>query len=748
MRKLLWFTLGFVLSCIIGVYFVTGSISVLLALLAVAAIICLYITELKHGKLIATILIGFAVGSLWIWLYNACYLQTAKDYDGQIVSAQIEIADYSYEAGYGVAAEGKISLDNKTFRTIVYLGETEDVKPGDLVSGNFSLRLTTANGEEDATYHQGKGIFLLAYSEGQLAYEYAEDIPAKYFAAQLRQEITEILIKAFPEDTVGFAKALLLGDSGGLSYEQDSSFKTSGIRHIIAISGLHVAILFSLVYTMAGKHRVLTAVLGISVLILFAAVAGFTPSIVRACVMQILMMLAMLVKQEYDPPTALAFAVLVILAVNPMAITSVSFQLSVGCVVGILVLSKPISKFIMNKFGNPTGKSLKARAIRLFSGSVSVTISSLLLTTPLTAWCFGSVSLVSVLTNILTLWSVSIIFYGILLACILTVIWVPLGKLIAMIISLLIRYVLLIAKCLSAIPFASVYTCSVYTVVWIVLLYIFIGIFFICKRRRPGLLIGVVLGSLLISIVASCVMPRLDAVRVTVFDVGQGQSVLLQSRGKNYLVDCGGDNPNSAADTVVRQLRSQGIPSLDGLILTHYDKDHAGGVVNLLTQISADTLYLPYIEDDTDTKEQLKSLYSEDIDWVRDVTLIAEAFGKITLVPGENSADENEGSMCILFQTENCDILITGDRSTKGEQALMERVALPQLELLVVGHHGADSSTGYPLLHKTLPEVAIVSVSGNNAYGHPAEGVLERLQAFGTKVMCTDEEGTIVFRGR
>jgi competence protein ComEC len=145
---------------------------------------------------------------------------------------------------------------------------------------------------------------------------------------------------AFPADTAAFAKALLLGDSSGLNYELDTAFKLSGIRHIIAVSGLHVSILFSLMYILAGKRKVLTALLGIPVLFLFAAVAGFSPSIVRACVMQVLMIVAMLLDKEYDPPTALSFAVLLMLAVNPSAVTSVSLQLSVGCMMGIFMFSQ------------------------------------------------------------------------------------------------------------------------------------------------------------------------------------------------------------------------------------------------------------------------------------------------------------------------------------------------------------------------------------------------------------------------
>ena len=103
--------------------------------------------------------------------------------------------------------------------------------------------------------------------------------------------------------------------------------------------------------------------------------------------------------------------------------------------------------------------------------------------------------------------------------------------------------------------------------------------------------------------------------------------------------------------------------------------------------------------------------------------------------------------MCILFQGENCDILITGDRDIAGEAALLQQADLPKLELLIAGHHGANDSTGFELLYETKPEAAVISVSADNFYGHPARSVLERLSLFGTKVFRTDLHGTIIFRG-
>ena len=108
---------------------------------------------------------------------------------------------------------------------------------------------------------------------------------------------------------------------------------------------------------------------------------------------------------------------------------------------------------------------------------------------------------------------------------------------------------------------------------------------------------------------------------------------------------------------------------------------------------------------------------------------------------------DNESSMCILFQGENCDILITGDRDAAGETDLLEKWEIPDLEVLVVGHHGASTSTGIELLNKTKPEIAVISVGENNRYRHPSQKILDRLNQMGCIIRRTDLEGTIIIRG-
>ena len=357
----MWFSIGFAVSCAVGVYLISGSILAWLALFAgVVAIAALFVKD-NIVKVIAVLLLGFSTGVLWMWGYDTVYLQPVRAYDGKMVFAQIEASDYSRATEYGATVDGKISVSNKKYNVRLYLDDYRDVRPGDLVSGVCTLGMTTPSGAEESDYYQGKGIFVVADADGAVLVDHTDEIPTRYVAALLRNKIGSFFEKTFPTDVLGFVRALFLGDTHLLTYEDDTALKVSGIRHIVAVSGLHVSILFAMIYTVAFRRRVSTALLGIPALLLFAAIAGFTPSISRACIMQILIILALLLNKEYDPPTALAFSALVLLAANPMTITSVSFQLSVGCVIGIFVFSGRISNYLLEKFGHPTGKTIASQ---------------------------------------------------------------------------------------------------------------------------------------------------------------------------------------------------------------------------------------------------------------------------------------------------------------------------------------------------------------------------------------------------
>ena len=739
MRRLMWFSIGFAAGCGLCAY--ASELGWMLpAFFVLLSLALLSLLLRKRGlwiRILGVLALGCALSLVWFSLYRHNYLSHAIALDEIEAAAAITVTDYGKDTGYGTGTDGILMLEEKPYQVRVYLEETVALAPGDTVEGTFLFRVTTNH----RTHHAGKGILLCAYQEGDIAVLSVPELPSWAFAADLRRQILEVLDNCFPADTAPFAKALLLGDTSELSYEVDTALKLSGIRHLAAVSGLHISILFALVTVISFRRRFLTVFLGLPALVLFAALAGFSPSVVRACIMSALMLLALLLNREYDGPTALSFAALGMLAVNPLTITSVSFQLSAASVAGIYLFQDELRGWLLSRLPQHKGRPFDSRLIGWVCSSVAVSLSAMILTTPLCAWYFGTVSLVSVATNLLTLWIISGIFYGILAVCLFHFVWQAGALLLAKLVSYPIRYVLLTAKLLADLPFSALYTQSIYVVLWLVFCYILLAIFLFQKNRRPLLLGCCACLGLCLALLLSWWEPLTDDSRMTVLDVGQGQAILLQSQGKTYLVDCGGDSDTAAADIIAGTLLSQGIRRLDGIILTHYDRDHAGGLPHLLTRISADLLLLP------DTVNVVDYAMEEGrVCYIEDAVQIAFADTKLTVFGPIYSGDDNENSMCVLFETENCAILITGDRSDFGERLLLRKATLPDVDVLVAGHHGSADSTSRELLEAVKPETVIISVGEDNIYGHPATSLLQRLQEFGCSVYRTDLHGTIVYR--
>ncbi|MBO5129661.1 MAG: DNA internalization-related competence protein ComEC/Rec2 [Oscillospiraceae bacterium] len=746
MRKLMWFTIGFGIAC--GLCAWLWQIRDLLLIAGGLAMVSLgllaFLRRIGWIRRFAVLLLGIALGFGWFEVWNRTFLEEAATLDGETAEIIARCDDYGYATGYGTAVDATVYLEDCTCRARLYFSSDAGVEPGDYLKGSFLFRITTPGGIKDSTHHQGKGIFLLGYQTSDVQLAKPEQLPWQLYPALLRQQITALLDELLPPDTEAFAKALLIGNREGIDYETNTAFKVTGIMHIIAVSGLHVSILFSLIYTLGLRRRWIVALIGIPALVLFAAVAGFSPSVVRACIMQILMILAMLFDREYDGPTELSFAALVMLACNPLVITSVSFQLSVGCMAGIFLFHGMIYTWMTEKLGCEKKRSF-VRLKRWFAGSVSVTLSAMSLTTPLVAYHFDAVSLVGILTNLLTLWAVNIIFYGLIAMCIVGSFSAFAGGILAVGVSGFIRYVLLTAKLLAKFPLAAVYTRSVYIFIWLVFVYVLLAVFLFSRKRRPGTLLCCGVIGLCLALAASWIEPMTDGCRMTVLDVGQGQSIILQSEGKAYLVDCGGSYDEDAADLAAETLMSQGVFRLDGIILTHFDRDHSGGLPHLLTRMKADALFMPDALDENGVGEKLEELTGGTVVYVREDLRLTYGETELTVFGPAVTNSDNESSLAVLFQAENCDILITGDRSGFGERMLLRQMELPRLEILVAGHHGAKSSTCTELLDATRPAIAAISV-GTNPYGHPADELLNRLEEYGILVYRTDLNGNLIFR--
>ncbi len=746
MRKLLWVTVGFAAATTLFAYWVRDSAIILLAAICLLFSIGSMLIANTRFRVIALILLGCSFGFFYSWGYDSIVLSTARAYDGRTLEATVEATDYAYQTEYGYRVNGKMKLDQRDYSVCLYFSSLENVKPGDRFVGTYTLRYTPEGGEKPTTFHKGEGRFLIAYAEKEIDLRRCQEVPAIYYPAVLRKNLSERITRLFPKDTAAFSKALLLGEDGEISFSDDIAFQKSGIRHVIAVSGLHVSILFSLVYFVTGRRRFLSLLLGIPVLFLFCAVAGFSPSVMRAGLMQVLLLIAAVLNKEYDPGTALSFAVLIMLLLNPLTITSVSFQLSVGCMIGIFLFSRHIQNYLKNRIPFGNRKDIWARLKGWLVGSVGVSVSAMTVTLPLCAFYFGTVGVVGILTNLLSLWVIPYIFIGILIACASSYLWLPLGTWVAFFISFPERYVLGCAKVLSKIPMGTLYTQSPYTVLWLVATCGLL-IFFLFLKKKPAALFATAVVTLYLAAAGfSMLEPYFHNFEVTVVDVGQGQCVILQSKSRVYMVDCGSKNGEDAATAALRALGVRGIQKLDGLILTHYDSDHCNGASYLMDCLPVDTLYLPSADLENPNCAALKE-QGVPVVWVNKPQKLTHPTGEIQIFPPENAGEGNESSLSILFQSGTYDILITGDTNHAGEASLLQQGLLPDLEVLVVGHHGAKTSTGLPLLTKTKPELAVISVGASNLYGHPHSETIKRLGACGCIVRRTDLEGTITIRG-
>ena len=745
MRKLMWFTMGYAIACAFGTWMARGSGLLLAGAVCFGALAAAWRFRehpaVKRGMVLA---LGATVGCLAFFGYAVHVLGPAAAVDGTEQELQIRVTGYSWETEYGIAADGEIRLSGRTYEVRFYLNEDRALKPGDVVKMRSRLRLTDEGGAEEPTFHRTQGILLLAYPRGEAVVEAGKstllDLPARW-----AEKLKAIIDDAFPADAAPFAKALLLGDKSGLRWDQSRDFSRSGISHIVAVSGLHISILFAFVSVVTGKRRFLLVIVGIPVLLFFGAMAGFTASVTRAVIMEILLLLALALNREYDPPTALSFAVLAMLLACPLTIAGIGFQLSVASVAGIFLFYPKLNGWLKNWLPGK-GKTLRGRMERFFTASVAVTLSATVMTVPLTAIHFDLVSLVGVVTNLLVLPLVSLIFYGVMAVCALGCVHSGAAAAAAQVTAWPIRYVLTVSQGLASLPLAAVYTVSPYVVLWLVFVYGLLLWLLTARKKRPGMAAGLGVLGLCVSLMLSFLEPLTCDYRVTVLDMGQGQCILLQSEGSTIMVDCGGDRAEEAADIAAEQLLSQGITCLDGLILTHYDRDHAGGVQFLAERIAIGRVYLPGTEDTDGCLQSVLAAVPEQVPIDSELNI---AFGdaNIQIFPAKDAGSGNDSCASVLFQRGKCDTLITGDLSADAERQLLSDYDLPDLEVLIVGHHGSKYSTCEELLTATAPDAAIISVGADNSYGHPTDEVLGRLKAAGCAVYRTDLHGTITYRG-
>jgi competence protein ComEC len=481
------------------------------------------------------------------------------------------------------------------------------------------------------------------------------------------------------------------------------------------------------------------ALLGIPTCILFCLITGCTPSIVRAAVMECLLLGSYLVRREPDTPTSLSLAALLLTLQNPWCLLNWGLQLSFFSVIGLYLFSGRLQRFFS---GKGQGPKLFGKVRQFFAASLSATISATAMTLPLQALYFSMVSLVSPLGNLLLGGIISLLFGLSLLTAVLGLFAPSLGLVLGKGADLGFRYVMLVTKLLARVPFGVMYTEDLYSLGFLILLFGLLLLLLLRPTIRKWIPIAC-LGSAF-SLCVLLILLENTGFRFTVLDVGQGQCLVFQSGSQTVLVDCGGNSGN-AGDTAAEFLSAQGLSRIDLLILTHYDSDHTNGVTELLSRVTVDAILLPTGDPDTDILSAASSQGTElfTISGTVDIGLSACS---MQVFPPVLQGQDNESCLSLLCEAGDLEILVTGDMDQYAETALLSAQNIPDIDILVAGHHGSKTSTSQVLLEKTLPEIAVISV-GANSYGHPAQETLERLQSIAAQVYRTDQNGTITFKG-
>lgn len=239
--------------------------------------------------------------------------------------------------------------------------------------------------------------------------------------------------------------------------------------------------------------------------------------------------------------------------------------------------------------------------------------------------------------------------------------------------------------------------------------------------------------------------PNDAAFSLTMLDVGQGLSVLVQADGEYLLYDGGG---RGASAYVVAYLQQHGVTKLEWLVASHYDEDHISGLVGALHTTPVEQALMPDYTTDTQIYQSLQNALEE-----KAVTVTYPAQGdtfslggaEIQIVGPKNYDydSDNSNSLCLRIEYGDFRCLLTGDAEQDAERYMVAYRQDLSCDVYVVGHHGSSSSTSEELLEAASPRYAFLSVGAGNAYGHPTEQTMTALRQHGVALYRTDKQGEV-----
>ena len=681
--------------------------------------------------------------------------------------AFVILSDSCYAGGRGTSLHIRIAVTVRRpkmepgVRPVAYgmtlmLRGSISAPPAERNPGEFSLR----------RYYESMGIAAVLSVDGFGGIVIRDSTGGAWFLrtcvypvrASILRRVGEIL----PGEEGEFLKDLLLGERSGISGETKEAFIDAGVAHVLAVSGYRVLVVAGMLMaglTLFRVPRRICPFIAAPALLFYMALALAHPPVVRGTIMALVFILGGLVQRRTSSRNALGVAGLLILALDSRQLFDTGFQLSFGAVLAILCFMPSPRGLI----AGPGDRGHILRSFRWILRSILLSVIVSLGTLPVTAACFGRVSLVGVLTNIAVVPATGAGMILGTLALGADLVLPVLGASYAAAGGLLLHWTIRFSEFSASLPFASLET-SRFGLWEAIPWYGAIGLATHWRdRRMAARFLALFLAGLnTLVFLPAGPDPSRGVLRVSMIDVGQGDAILVEfPGGETLLVDTGpltltGD---AGKKIVAPFLRRKGIGSLDMLLITHPDADHCGGAASIIRSFPVRRV----IESDAGGQTAVYASYHAAA-LARGSPLSLACRGErlgalecarvYVLWPGprrtaaaqsSRRASSNNASIVFKLVYGHVSFLFTGDAERDSETGLIRSFgSFLGSTVLKVAHHGSDSGTSQEFLDAVRPAVALVSVGLHNRFGHPSPSLLGRLGAAGARVLRTDREGAIV----
>lgn len=792
-RPVFWILLAFVLGEVIAVFDLNIAVPcIVLAIIVIRKIIIKAYEDMGAFVVIFfTLIMGFMLMSNEITTRNHIY--DLKE-NTVIVQGKIyKIENTAFGTNIylkGVEVEnGEKSVSVK--RIFVNTEKIPNVKIGNIIKVRGKLRqfeeAANKGNFDSKKYYLSLGFY------GKIEAGTIEVINSDYSGIrqglyEMRMEIIERLEKLCSDNKGifsiinnknGIIGAIILGDKTDLDSDIKELYSVSGIAHILAISGLHISFIGMAIYRLLRRRfRLLfSAAVSIPVVLSFGIMSGFGISTIRAIIMFILKIIGEVLGRKYDAITAISLAGLVLLVQNPFVVCNSGFQMSFGAIIAI-VLILPIVEEILNTDN---------KIIKVLSANFTIS----LVMNPILAWNYYELPTFSFLLNIVVVPLMSVVIVSSIAGIFCSCIMFGFGKAVIFPGCGILELYTFLCNIINKSSVASIVVgqpkVTIIIVYYAILLVVLFGLKNIRnkytraekerniikketglvlekkakkERRIKGQNVKLRLACIVGFLLLNCLIYYIPnpGFYITFINVGQGDGILIHGdNGTKVMVDGGSTSEKQVAkNCIVPYLKAEGIGTIDYSIITHTDKDHISGILEILennnsNRIRIKNLVMPDINMKDDTYNELiekAKLKKINVLYIKKGDTLSLGKTKIKCIYPETTttaSDKNDYCTVLSVKNKTSKILLTGDISKEIEEKIKDDIE-ENYTALKVAHHGSNYSSSEKFLKKVNPKYSIISVGKNNSYGHPGNETMERLRKQGGVIYRTDEKGGITIR--